>query len=128
MASALEVRLENVAGDCTELAKRVDAMETIQDDLSDRLYKQEYWRDGNGARGAEARLQDVEKAAAELPGIKADLAVVKLVADAKLEGIEGMFTKTLDARDKTVLAYIKAFGPWIPAIAAIGIAIIKVAK
>jgi hypothetical protein len=115
MADVLTERITNCLDDCEELTKRVEAIETVQDDLSDRVYKQEYWRDGNGSRGAETRLQCVEQALADLPIIKSDLEVVKIIADAKLhniaETVNGAVGTALSDRDKTTIAKVKAWSP-----------------
>jgi hypothetical protein len=125
MADVLNERITNCLDDCEELTKRIEAVEAVQDDLSDRVYKQEYWRDGNGARGAEIRLQCTEAALSSLPAMKSDLDAVKLVADAKLIGIEDAVGKAIDARNNTILAYVKSFSPYAAALAAILVAIFK---
>jgi len=61
MADALTERINNCRDDCEELTKRVDAVEELHAETSDRVAALEYWRNGNGARGAEVRIQDLEK-------------------------------------------------------------------
>ena len=83
---------------------------------SSRIQTLEEWRDGIGKqRGAEARLQDVE----------ANVEVVMRIADSKLEkSINGI----MDAREKTIIAYIRAFGPLISGLAAIALAVYAVVR
>jgi hypothetical protein len=88
------------------------------------------WKRGNGARGAEDRLQCMEEKMyqlqlARLPermGIaECDIEALQKVADGRIGEV---VKKTLDARDKTVIAYIKAFGPWVTAVAALLVVIL----
>ena len=85
------------------------------------IQKLEQWGFGNGGRGAEQRLQKLED---KFPEIEATLEAVKMVADSKIESsIEGV----LNRRERTVLAYIKAFGPLVSGLAAIALALLAVA-
>ena|SRR5208337_2343324 len=103
-------KLENLE----DLKFKVDEIDGTVSLHSSRIQTLEEWRDGIGKqRGAESRLQDVE----------ANVEVVMRIADSKLEkSINGI----MDARERTILAYIKAFAPLISGLAAIALAILAV--
>jgi len=42
------------------LERMLDHHDSILDEIGQRVSKLEYWRDGNGSRGVEERVQDVE--------------------------------------------------------------------
>jgi hypothetical protein len=116
VADVLSEKLGRCEDECEELKRNVEAVNDRSDSISDRVLGLEYWRNGNGSRGAEARLQTVEGIVADIPAMRADIEVVKIVADAKIErAIKGV----MDKRDKTVIAYVKAFGPYVAALAAV---------
>ncbi|MFA5376856.1 MAG: hypothetical protein WC455_13990 [Dehalococcoidia bacterium] len=121
--SDIAIRVEHLEESDSERKSKLEEVENRLDAHSSEIQRLAIWRDGNGAKGAEARLQCVEEKLEDLPAIKSDLAVVKLVADAKLSSIEDAVGRALDRRDKTVLAYLTKLGPFAAAIAAIIVAI-----
>jgi hypothetical protein len=124
--SDIPYRIQYLEDSNKEHKNHLEGLEDRQINNADAIHSMEEWRGGvAGSRGAEARLQTVECEIKDLPVIRADLEVVKLVANAKLEGIEGAITGVLNKRDKTVLAYLKAFGPYAATAAAIIVAVWK---
>jgi hypothetical protein len=115
-------KLDHILDHVTELKVKVEELEARYDQQSDLLNSIQQWRTGNGALGAEHRMQMMERTMAQIPGMQADLLAVKMVADAKLEGA---IDSVLNSRDRTAVAYIKAIGPLVAAIAAIVIAVLK---
>ena len=138
MADAITLRVGNCEDECEELKKRVDANDERLDDTSDRVLSLEYWKKGNGARGAEIRLQDTEAglrriedidASPRLNVLEAEIKTLQNIADAKItEVVTASVHEALNLRDKTAIAYLKAAGPYAAAVAAIAVAILKMAK
>jgi hypothetical protein len=97
------------------------------DELEKRVLKIESWKNGNGARGAEVRLQDVENDVLELKGkcvtYMTDEATEKMV-QAAFRG----FVAAAQNKDKTAVAKIKAFAPYFATIGAIATALLTVLK
>jgi hypothetical protein len=121
----LAIRVDHCEEDIKEDRGRLDEAEGRLDTHSDAINGIEQWRTGNGAQGAEARLQTVEGKIEDLPVIRADVAAAKLVADAKLEVIEGSITSVLDKRDAKAIAKVKAWGPIVAAGSIVLVEIIK---
>jgi hypothetical protein len=121
--SDIAIRVEHLEEDTKEIKSSLDLEHDRLDIQGGQIRDLEHWYKGNAAKGAEARLQCAEEKLEDLPAIKSDLAVVKLVADAKLTGIEAAVGHALDRRDRTVLAYLAKLGPFAAAIAAIIVAI-----
>lgn len=118
----INIRFDTLAKDCEETKCRVSEAEDAIAGLSDRTRSLEYWRNGNGASGAEERLQAVEdgllyysreRIPQRLNCVEADMAAVQRIADHAIEhGVRGAVNDTLDKRDKTAIAKIKAWGPY----------------
>ena len=137
MESEIQIRIGHLEADRDrqedDIHEHGRSLEGVQDRLdthSSELSRLTYWRDGNGSHGAEARLQCVEDKEyqlqlARLPermGLaECDIQALQKVADGRIGDV---VKKTLDARDKTVIAYVKAFGPWVTAIAALLVVIL----
>ena len=129
MADALDVRVGHCEEGCEELKARVEEEHARLDTHSDAIERFTHWAlEGNGD-SAEVRLAMVEKKVEVLPEMQAALHAVGLVADAKLSDIKtevsGAVKTQMDARDRTAIAYIKAFAPYVAAAAAAAIAVFK---
>jgi len=114
-------RINHCEEECAALDKRVDTVEEIGAITSDRVRTIELWRNGNGAKGAEVRLQDAEKSVRALEdadpdkrlnALEADVKVIQQVTDASIRFSVGT---ALDERDKTAVARVKAWGPIVAA-------------
>ena len=132
--AAIEIKLDHLTEGQDEIKGKLGEIEDRLDTHSSAIQSLSQWRSGNGAKGAEARLQCAEEVLQEFPAIQADLKVVRAVADAKLEDISSTIRNTLDARDKTVIAYLKAVGSLLgglaglAALAAVFLGIFKVMR
>ena len=103
----IEHRVGTVESDVRDLKERVGVVEEDCDGYSNRLLKAETWRDGNGARGAEARLQEVEKGVTllkECLGATQTDAAIERIASAAARSI----VKGARERDKTMVEKVKA--------------------
>lgn len=118
----INIKLDNIESDCIEIKTKIDNLDEEISTLSDRAYALEMWRNGNGAKGAEARLQHLESCQAELAEnrvgprlnmLEADMVAVQRIADNAIQtGVQGAVNDTLDKRDKTTIAKVKAWGPY----------------
>lgn len=90
----------------------------------ERISKLEQWRNGNGARGAEARLQEVEECGRslkeQLSGLKAG-DVIKAIATETAQAV----IANARGRDKTAVARLKAAGPILAGLAALVAAVLS---
>ena len=121
MDGTIELRV----GHCEELEddleKRLCEEHDRLDNHSDSINRLLQWGlDGNG-RSAETRLTVVEDAVKPIPEMQETLRVVKLVADAKLTSIEDAVSNAITARDKTMIAKVRAFAPYV--VGAMGLAV-----
>lgn len=86
----------------------------MDETIEQRVDRLEYWRNGNGAKGAEARLQEVEKWKEEFVTQEAVTGIISDAAKAAAHQI----VNNARSRDKTVTERIKAFGPYFIALLA----------
>jgi hypothetical protein len=129
MADVISEKLGRCEDDCEELRKRVDMEHDRLDSQSDTLERLAHWAlEGNG-ESAESRLRNMERSLEVLPEMQTTLAAVRLVSDAKLSDIKtevsGAVKTQMDARDRTVIAYVKAFAPYAATLAAVLVAVFK---
>jgi hypothetical protein len=120
------LRIDHLEETVKEHKSRLDELDCRSDTHSDAIQSIDQWRKGNGAKGAEDRLQCVESkvydfAVERLPErvslAEADILALQKIADGKIEdAVSSSVKKTMDARDRTAIAYIKAFAPWVVAI------------
>jgi hypothetical protein len=116
----LVIRVGNLEETAIDHRGRLDELEGLSDIHSKVIDGIEQWRKGNGARGAEARLQHTENAVHELQVqrlpervgvVECDITALQKIADGRITAAVSETVKTtLDARDKTAIAYIKAIG------------------
>lgn len=120
---ALEARIDTVETAAKEIRDRVDGLEDDSASHSDRLLNIEIWKRGNGARGAEDRLQETERAMASLKDClreaQSDEEISK-IATAAARGI----IHDARQRDKTFVAKLRVLGPLLTGIAALVAAIV----
>ena len=94
-------------------------------EISDRTYRMEIWKDGNGARGAESRLQEVEGILASVKScidkVSSDESISR-IARAAVVGVIDNAKK----RDMTVVSKVKAFAPYFAAICMIAATVLTV--
>lgn len=118
----INIKFDTLEKDCEETKGRMTEAEDAIEGLSERTRSLEYWRNGNGATGAEERLQAVEdgllyysreRIPQRLNCVESDMAAVQRIADHAIQnGVQGAVNETLDKRDKTAIAKIKAWGPY----------------
>lgn len=126
MADAiLDIKIDNLEKDCAETNGIVRGLENECSDLSDRTHRLEFWRDGNGAKGAEARLQGVEvnivKLSACVEKVSSDETIARIAQVAVKEVIGGARN-----RDRTTISKVKAFAPYFAAFCALMAAFLAV--
>jgi len=135
----LRGRVDGTEKACTDHRDRLDRHDNILDDHEKAIEKINQWRTGNGARGAEDRLQEVEdglfayareRIIPRLNCIEGDVAAVQLIADHAIQtGVNEAVNTTLDKRERTTIAKIKAWGPYAAtAVVLIGMVLDKVFK
>ena len=134
----IEVRLGNIEGKVDEIKSELDEVLDRVDIHSAAIQSLDQWRKGNGAQGAEARLQCVEGAAYRLDTervperlncAEADILALQRIADGKISDAVSISVHTaMDSRDKTAIAYIKAFAPWVAALLALATTLIGAIK
>jgi hypothetical protein len=120
---ANEVRLSRIEDDIREHRARIDECHDRLDVHSESISSLEQWRKGNGAMGAEARLQCVEALTREedrqrivprLSAVEADVLLLQSIADTSLrDRIHETVTNTLDARERKFMARLKAWTPLV---------------
>jgi hypothetical protein len=120
-----------------DIREDLDKFEDRLDDHSDMIHSLIIWRDSNGSPGAEDRLREVERCSHEIAKEKlpermnmaeADILSLHRIADSAMKAvIEESVNGTLDARSKTTIERIKAWGPIISAaLAAVAIVLTAV--
>lgn len=134
----IDMRLNHIEGKMDEIKSVLDEVLDRVDTHSESIRSLDQWRRGNGAKGAEDRIQGTEVAALSyytsrvperLNCAEADILALQRIADGKISDAVSISVHTaMDARDKTAIAYLKAIGPAIAAIAAIIVALIGVLK
>ena len=130
----IDIRLGNIERDCQEIKGEFREFEERLDNHTERLTDLEHWYTGNEAKGAEARLQSLEGYCGEMNKanlrprvntIEAEVVALQKIADsAIMESVQGAVNVTLDRREKTAVAKLKAWGPIVAAISAVIVAIV----
>ena len=130
--AVMQIKIDNLDSCSKKATERLDEHDNLLDSHSSRIQSLEQWRQGNGARGSEERLQCVELYTAELnkanlrPRLnlaESDIKALQRIADsAIMEGVHTAVNETMDKRDKTAIAKIKAWGPIVAALCALGAA------
>jgi hypothetical protein len=119
----LDNRIGAVEGAVKELKDGVSALDDACDSHSDRLLNLEIWKRGNGAKGAEDRLQATETTMASLKeclrSAQSDEAIER-IATAAANGV----IASARTRDKTTVAKLRALGPLLTGAAALLAAIV----
>jgi len=107
------IRPQDLKEQVDELKIKVSACEDCGDSVSGRVVKLEYWRDGNGAKGAEERLQAVEEGVKIMIG---GTAITKEQIDLIGESAAFHIVRSARDKDKTTISKVKAFAPIVVAI------------
>jgi hypothetical protein len=114
----IDNRLGSLESDVKEVRDQVDDLEDACTSHSDRLLNIEIWKRGNGARGAEARLQEVENDVVKLKecfgASSSDDAIERIASAAARSIIKGAREK-----DMTTVAKLRAMGPLLTGVAAL---------
>jgi len=114
----LDNRIATLEGCTRELKERVSVLDEDNDGYSTRLLKVETWKDGNGARGAETRLQEAEVEIVKLKecfgASSADDAIERIASAAARSIVKGAREK-----DMTTVAKMRAAGPLLTGAAAL---------
>jgi len=85
-----------------------------------RVVSLEHWRDGNGARGAEERLQDVETQLRENERrYQSDAVVIEKSIAAATEKLWDRLLVYFKNREKAWIEYLKAYAPYVASAASI---------
>jgi hypothetical protein len=123
--AVLDIKVANLEEKCEETHGIVRGIENEVGELSDRTYRIEIWKDGNGARGAEMRLQDVENI---LTSVKS--CIDKVSSDENIAHIAQIAAKGVvdnaRTKDRTVVSKVKAFAPYFAAACALIAGIVAV--
>lgn len=116
-------RLKVVEGDVKDIKDRMEDLEDVGISRSDRLLNLEIWKRGNGAKGAEARLQEAEVEIVKLKecfgASSADDAIERIASAAARSIVKGAREK-----DMTTVAKMRAAGPLLTGAAALVAAIV----
>jgi len=119
----LEGKVDVLEKDVREVKDRVDELEDEGSSRSDRLLNLEIWKRGNGAKGAELRLQEAEASMVALKECvqraQSDEAIER-IAKAAARGV----IENARGKDKTTVAKLRAMGPLFTGIAALVAAIV----
>lgn len=108
--NGLEKTVDEVKGTVSEVEDKVIS-------TSDRLSHVEIWKDGNGARGAEARLQGLEgdiEDVKECLGMSHTEEAIERIASLTARAV----VKNARERDRTAVERMRAWGPIIAALCA----------
>jgi hypothetical protein len=84
------------------------------ENLEIRVINLEHWRNGNGAKGAEERLQGVEQGLRqiELRHHHEEIGAKQLVNE-QLSGMRADIMAVVQRRDKALVERLKAFAPYV---------------
>lgn len=110
----IDIKIASLEKSLEETAADVSTHDDLLDSHSDRILSIEHWRNGNGAKGAEARLQAVECETTELReclgASKTEEAIERIASVAALS-----IVKNARGRDRTAVEKVKAFAPYFAA-------------
>ena len=134
----IETRLDHIEGKVDEIKNELDEVLDRVDIHSASIQSLDQWRKGNGAKGAEARIQGTEDAALSyytsrvperLNCVEVNIEALQRIADGKIQDTVSLSVHSaMDARDRTAIAYIKAFAPWVAALLALAATLIGAIK
>ena len=112
--AVLDIKVANLEEKCEETVDRVGAIEEIVDKRGDRIHSLEIWRNGNGARGAEARLQIMESDMVHLKACIENVASDESIAKIAQVAVKGIIENARN-KDRTLVNKAKAFAPYFAA-------------
>lgn len=136
LATVIGTKMDILAENDKDLQGRFDEVDSRLDNHSELLRSLKQWRDSNGGPGAEERLRcaerfvtaiDKENIPPRLNMAEANIVTLQHVADREiLKGVQGAVTDTLDARARTFVEKLKAWGPIIAALCAMAGSVLAV--
>ena len=128
LSNDIRLQGENWSIEIKEIKQRFDGFENRLDSHADMLGALFHWKNSNGSPGAEERIRksaasiseyDRENIAPRLNMIEADVRVLQNITDSTIRtGVQGAVNDTLDKRDRTAIAKIRAWAPIIAALLA----------
>jgi uncharacterized protein (DUF305 family) len=123
MDKQMDQEIEKLEARDKELEGLISECDGRLDEQSAEIQSLNQWRKGNGAKGAEDRLQSVEEGMKEIRvGITdGDISKIALAASSLIVG-------TARDRDRTFVMKLKAVGPIVAAICALVVVIIQALK
>jgi hypothetical protein len=126
--AVIEIEVANLSERCSETYRTARGLEDECSELSDRTHALEMWRNGNGAKGAEARLQAVETDVSDVKSCIERVASDESIARIAKEAVKGVINNARD-KDRTLVSKAKAFAPYFAAgcmlVATVATAILK---
>jgi hypothetical protein len=97
------------------------------DDIEKRIVKIESWKNGNGAKGAEQRLQIVEEFMSDMKLEKTHF-MTDEATDKMVQAAVSGFISAAQNKDKTFVAKVRAFSPYFATIGAVVAAMLAALK
>jgi predicted NBD/HSP70 family sugar kinase len=113
--AVIGIEVANLKDKCEETYRTVGGLEDECSNLSDRIHAGEIWRNGNGAKGAEARLQTVEKEMSDIKTCVEKVASDEGIARIAREAARAVVSNARD-KDRTLISKVKAFAPYFAAV------------
>lgn len=107
----LEKNHESLKDDVRELSDTTARIE-------DRVRDVEHWQDGNGAKGAEARLQAVEDYMTEVKACVTKAMAPDAIMAIAREAAKAVVTNARD-KDRTAISKVRAFAPYFAGLCAL---------
>jgi len=108
------LRVEHLEEQHGENREKLDEIEDRLDTHSTALQRLSIWRDGNGSKGAEVRLQDVEVILMEMKTCVDRVTSEDGIARIAQVAVKGVINNARD-RDRTTISKVKAWAPWFAA-------------
>lgn len=96
-------------------------------ELSERVLKLEFWRNGNGSPGAESRITECEKKI-EAVSASQNSCLTEEETKAMVDACENKMLTAVKEAMKVKYAGLKAFAPYFAGICSIAVAIIVILK
>ena len=113
--AVIGIEVANLKDKCEETYRTVGGLEDECSILSDRAHALEQWRNGNGAKGAEARLQTVETDMSSMKVCIDKVASDESIARIAREAAKAVVSNARD-KDRTLVSKVKAFAPYFAAV------------
>jgi hypothetical protein len=108
------LRVDHLEEQHGEHKEKLDEIEDRLDTHSTALQRLSIWRDGNGSKGAEVRLQDVETILTAMKTCVDRVTSEDGIARIAQAAVKGVITNAQN-RDRTVVSKVRAWAPWFAA-------------